>query len=295
MFARYFLSAIAAISIAGLFGGCAGAAAPGAPDTDTLTVFAAASLAESFAELSAAFEAQHPTVNVAAHFAGSQTLRTQLEQGASADVFAPADWQQMAPLRDAGLLADTPVYFVANRVTVVAPAHSDAVQSLSDLAKANVKIAIAAAAVPAGAYTRRSLDLMADDAAFPPGFAAAVLANVVTNETSVRGVAQKVSLGEVDAGFVYETDAAAPQHAGRLRAIAVPLHLTEAAQYPIATLAGAAQPAHAAKFVEFALSDDGLAILRKHGFAPPANIACPCGSMTPDDSTAPTPALRRDG
>lgn len=250
--------------------------------SSTLTVFAAASLTEALGELGDAFTDAYPGVAVRLHFAGSQTLRTQLEQGAQADVFAPADWRQMAAVKDAGLLGGVPVYFAANRMAAATPAprgvaadaNTAAVSTLADLARPGVTVALATEETPAGVYARQSLDLMADDPAFPAGFAAAVLSNVVTRETSVRAVVQKVALGEVDAGLIYETDAR--HYADAVRMIEIPLHLNPAAQYPIAPLAGAQRPEIAAAFIAYALSDAGQAILRRHGFAPPANIACPC-------------------
>lgn len=271
-----------------------------------VTVFAAASLTEAFGELAGAFEEAHPGVGVVLHFAGSQTLRTQLEQGARAEVFAPADWRQMAAVREAGLLGGVPVYFAANRMAVAVPAAQNVraggvggdapashnagagvgdggdatgstVATLADLARPGVAVALATEETPAGAYARQSLDLMGADAAFSAGFAAAVRSNVVTRETSVRAVVQKVALGEVDAGLIYETDAT--RYADAVRMIEIPLHLNPAAQYPIATLDGAAHPALAEAFVALALSDAGQGILRRHGFAPAAEVACPCADV----------------
>ena len=247
-----------------------------AESSGAITVFAAASLAESFRALGAGFEAAHPGATVRFNFAGSQTLRTQLENGATADVFASANWEQMAAVKEAGLLANVPEYFAANRLAVAVPAGSDAVGTLRDLARPGVSIAVAAAEVPAGAYAREVLRLMAASADFPADFAAHVLANVVTNETSVRGVAQKVALGEVDAGLIYETDAAASQYADAFRVIEIPLSLNPAAQYPVAAVAGGSRPAAALEFIEFLQGDAGQRILREYGFAPPANVACPC-------------------
>lgn len=264
--------------------GCGG----GVNRSMAVTVFAAASLTEAFGELADAFEEARPGVGVVLHFAGSQTLRTQLEQGARADVFAPADWRQMAAVREAGLLGGVPVYFAANRMAVAVPYDAEAgagvradtaaltVATLADLARPGVAVALATEETPAGVYARQSLDLMAADAAFPAGFAAAVRSNVVTRETSVRAVVQKVALGEVDAGLIYETDAM--RYADAVRMIEIPLRLNPAAQYPIATLDGAAHPALAEAFVAMALSDAGQGILRRHGFAPAADVACPCAA-----------------
>ena len=268
---------VAAVLVAVLFAlGCAPAGQRSGEAENTLTVFAAASLAESFQALAAAFEDHHPGVRVAFNFAGSQTLRTQLEHGAEADVFASANWQHMAQVKESGLLGNAPEYFAANRLAVAVPVDSNAVQALADLARPGLSIAIAAEEVPAGAYTRESLDLLAASDAFPGDYASAVLSNVVTNETSVRGVAQKVALGEVDAGIVYETDALAAQYAGAIRTLEIPLQFNPAAQYPIAALSTADELETALEFIKFVQGDSGQAILREHGFVPPANVACPC-------------------
>ena len=268
---------IAAVCAVGfVFLACAPAGPRSGDSANTLTVFAAASLAESFQALAAAFEDEHPGIKVAFNFAGSQTLRTQLEHGAEADVFASANWQHMAQVKESGLLGNVPEYFAANRLAVAVPVDSDAVQALADLARPGVSIAIAAEEVPAGAYTRESLDLLAASDAFPGDYASAVLSNVVTNETSVRGVAQKVALGEVDAGIVYETDALAAQYAGAIRTLEIPLQFNPAAQYPIAALSTTDELETALEFIKFVQGDSGQAILRDHGFVPPANIACPC-------------------
>ncbi len=268
---------VAAVLVAMLIAlACAPAGQRSGDAENTLTVFAAASLAESFQALAAAFEDDHPDVRVAFNFAGSQTLRTQLEHGAEADVFASANWQHMAQVNESGLLVNVPEYFAANRLAVAVPVDSDAVQALADLASPGVSIAIAAEEVPAGAYTRESLDLLAVSDAFPGDYASAVLSNVVTNETSVRGVAQKVALGEVDAGIVYETDALAAQYAHAIRTLEIPLQFNPAAQYPIAALSTTDEIETALEFIKFVQGDSGQAILREHGFVPPANITCPC-------------------
>ena len=285
---RWLVLATALLALALVAAGCAPAAARGEAAADTVTVFAASSLAEPFRAVADAYETEHPEVKVTFNFAGSQALRTQLEHGARADVFASADWEQMAAVRKANLLGNTPEYFATNRLAMVTPAGSTAVQSLDDLARPGVSIAIASAEVPAGAYARATLNLMAESEDFPDDFAERALANVVTHETNVRAVGQKVALGEVDAGIVYETDARAPQYRDSLRAIEIPLHLNPAAEYPIASLGESANPQAALDFIAFVQGDGGQAILREYGFAPPANVACPCHQRTPAESVAPS-------
>ena len=281
--------AAAALVMAIGAGGCAAAASQDATPADTVTVFAAASLAEPFRAVADAFEADNPGVEVTFNFAGSQALRTQLEHGARADVFASADWEQMAAIRKANLLGNAPEYFATNRMAVVAPVDSNAVQSLDDLARPGISIAIASAEVPAGAYARATLNLMAESADFPDDFAERALANVVTHETNVRAVAQKVALGEVDAGIVYETDTRTGNRQGAYRVIEIPLQFNPAAEYPIAALGETVNPQAGLDFIAFVQGDDGQAILRDYGFAPPANVACPCHDAVPSGSAAPSP------
>ena len=275
MIARRPVLAAAVIVMLALFA-CAPASAGTADAETTLTVFAAASLSDSFRALATAYEADHPETTVVFNFAGSQTLRTQIEHGAEADVFASANWEHMATVREADLLGNVPEYFTANRLAVITPVDAHAIQTLEDLATPGVSIAIASDQVPAGNYARESLSKMSTDDAYPPDFATAVLSNVVTNETSVRGVAQKVALGEVDAGIVYETDATARQYADDIRVLEIPLQYNPAAQYPIAALSTTDQLEAALEFIQFVQGDSGQAILREFGFVPPANVACPC-------------------
>lgn len=288
MIPRTFSIAAALLIATAVALGCAAAASQDATPADTVTVFAASSLAEPFRAVADAFEAENPGVEVTFNFAGSQALRTQLEHGARADVFASAHWDHMAAVRQANLLGNAPEYFATNRLAVVTPAGSTAVQSLDDLTTPGVSIAIASAEVPAGAYARATLNLMAASAGFPDTYAEMALANVVTHETNVRAVAQKVALGEVDAGMVYETDAKAAQYRDAFRVIEIPLHFNPAAEYPIASLGEAGNPQVALDFIAFVQDDDGQAILREYGFAPPANVACPCHDGTPAESVAPS-------
>ena len=240
----------------------------------TLRVLAAASLTEAFTELGAVFQREHPGVKVEFSFGGSQTLRTQLEQGLQADVFASADPRQMELAVAAGLVAGPPASFASNRLVVIVPSASPPgavrVQRLSDLAQPGVKVVLALPEVPAGGYARTALAKMASAGGdFGPDYATRVLANVVSQETSVRQVAQKVALGEADAGIVYQTDARSPDVAGRVEVIDIPEVMNVTAIYPIAALRGSAQPQLAQGFARLVLSPQGRGTLAQHGFGPP--------------------------
>ena len=233
----------------------------------TLTVYAAASLTGAFGDIGKAFEAAHPGVTVKFNFAGSQVLRTQIEQGAPADVFASADHKNMDPLVTENLAASGAAQdFATNLLTVILPPKNPAnIKTLQDLAKPGIKIVLEDASVPAGNYTRQILTNMSKDPTYGTDFSSKVLANVVSNETDVKQVVAKVDQGEADAGVVYVTDAlAAPD----LISISIPENYNVIAHYPIVALEKAPNPDLAAAFVAYVLSADGQAIMKKWGFSP---------------------------
>jgi molybdate transport system substrate-binding protein len=233
----------------------------------TLTVFAAASLTDSFNEIGQVFETTHPGVKVTFSFAGSQALRTQLEQGAKADLFASADSKNMDPLKTESLLAGDAQVFAHNILTVIIPKPNPAgLKGLKDLGKPGIKIVLADASVPAGTYTLQFLDKLSADPAYGSDFKTRVLAQVVSKETDVKAVVSKVSLGEGDAGVVYTTDAEV--NADKLATIPIPDKYNVVATYPLAVLKGSANTALAQQFVDYVLSSEGQAILIKYGFAP---------------------------
>ena len=126
-------------------------ARPADPPPSTLTVFAAASLTESFGDLGRIFEQRHPGITVQFSFAGSQQLALQLEQGAPADIFASADQRWMDYAKEKKLVeGETPV-FVRNRLVLIVPRTNPArINKLQDLARRGTKVVMAAEAVPVG-------------------------------------------------------------------------------------------------------------------------------------------------
>lgn len=233
----------------------------------TLTVFAAASLTEPFTEIKALFEKATPGVTVQYNFAGSPALVTQLTQGAKADVFASADQPNMDNAVKGGVIAGTPQTFVKNKLVVIVPKENRAgITTPKDLAKPGVKFDTAQASVPVGAYTQTVLDNLAKLPDYGADFKASVNKNTVSQEDNVKAIVQKVQLGEADAGIVYTTDAQAAKE--RLTLIEIPDAQNVIATYPIAVVKDAKQAALGQKFVDYLLSTDGQAVLRKHGFAP---------------------------
>ena len=239
------------------------ACAPNVPQSAPvqLTVFAAASLTESFGEIATAFEESHPVVDVTLNFAGSNTLRAQIDQGAQVDVFASANTKEMDALVSNGLVAEgAPQTFLTNRLVVITPADNPVkLTAFDELSRPGLKLVLAAEDVPVGRYARQMLDKAGTD------FKTQVLANIVSNETDVKQVVAKVQLGEADAGIVYASDAVA---APELPVIEIPTEWNVVATYPIAMLKDAPHPKLAEAFVVFVLSPDGRAILKKWGFSP---------------------------
>jgi molybdate transport system substrate-binding protein len=245
-----------------------GAAPTRAETPRRLNVFAAASLADAFTALARAFETQHAGCVVQMNFAGSQQLAAQIEQGASADVFASADRRWMDYVQEHGLLAAPPRDFVRNRLVVILPLANPAhLERLHDLARPGLLLILGADSVPIGHYSREVLARLAAAPGFGADFAARVLANLRSNEETVTGVLAKVQLGEADAGIVYRSDVTGPLTA-KLRTLDIPDQYNVAANYPIGVLENAPNPVGARALLDLILAPEGQDILRAHGFLP---------------------------
>ena len=233
---------------------------PSAASAQQLTVSAAASLTNAFRELGAAFEAAEPGTSVRMNFAASGVLLQQLVQGAPVDVFASADQETMDRAAQRSLLVEaTRIDFATNDMVLVEPA-SGAVNlgTLQDLAGPQVKrVAIGKpATVPAGRYAK---ELLVREKLWT------LLQPKLIQADSVRQVLDYVGRGEVEAGFVYRTDAAIM--AGRVRVVTAAGD--EPVTYPVAVVKESPQPALAGRFVAFLATPAARQVLRRHGFGTP--------------------------
>jgi molybdate transport system substrate-binding protein len=253
------LTAMAMLAVAGCGGDSDNAGSQptaGSAVTGDVTVFAAASLTESFAKVGTDFEAANPGTKVTFNFAGSSALATQINQGAPADVFASASPTNMKTVTDTGNGDGTATTFVKNQLVIAVPkGNPKGVTGLSDLAKPGVKVALCAAQVPCGAAAKKALD------------AAGVKITPVTLEQDVKAALAKVKLGEVDVALVYRTDAKAS--AADVDGVEFPESAGAVNDYPIIVLKNAPNKRAAQAFVAYVLSDLGKAVLTQSGFQAP--------------------------
>jgi molybdate transport system substrate-binding protein len=227
---------------------------------DELTVSAAASLTSAFADLVPLFEAEHPGTRVLLNFAASDALVAQVARGAPVDVYAAADQESMDRAQAQRLLVPgTRRDFVGNQLVVAVPTGAAVPPtSLADLRRPGLsRIALGApAAVPAGRYAKGAL--------LAAGLWTAIEPRAVYGQ-SVRQVLDYVARGEVDAGFVYLTDAAIMKDKVRV-AFTVPT--ATPIRYPVAVIAASANRAMGLKFLDFLGSPEARAVLARYAFRP---------------------------
>lgn len=247
--------------LAALFSGALLFAAASAASAGEVVVSAASSLTNAFREAATSYEAQHPGTKISLNFAASGVLLQQIVKGAPVDVFASADQETMDTAQKQGLVtAAGRRDFVSNSLVLVVPSDSKLkMTSLADLGQASVtRVAIAnPASVPVGRYAEQALQT------------AKLWDSVQAKAISTQNVRQSldyVARGEVDAGFVYGTDAAIMKDKVR---IAFDVALETPVRYPVAVLKEAPHAVEAKGFMDFIVSAPALAIFAKYGFQKP--------------------------
>jgi molybdate transport system substrate-binding protein len=250
-----FAAVLAAAAAAGCSSSSSSPSAGSSPATGAITVFAAASLTESFTQLGKQFEAAHPGDTVKFSFGPSSGLATQITSGAPADVFASAARGNMDDVVSAGDAA-SPQNFAKNTMEVATPPDNPGnVESVKDLADDSVKVALCQPQVPCGVV------------------AAEVFKNVgitvkpVTLQPDVKSVLTQVETGNVDAGMVYVTDV---QAAGsKVNGVTIPASDNASTLYPIATINSSKHKSIARAFMNYVLSPAGQQVLKAAGFESP--------------------------
>jgi molybdate transport system substrate-binding protein len=243
------------VALVALVASCSESTAP-TEATGEITVFAAASLKNTFTELGRRFEEANPGTSVDFNFAGSSDLVTQLLQGAPADVFASADEKNMTKAVDGGLVAGDPVDFATNTLTIVTPpGNPRGIAIFADLAEPGTTVVVCAPQVPCGSATEKVEQ------------ETGVTLSPVSEESAVTDVLGKVTSGQADAGLVYVTDA---KGAGdKVTEVPFPESSTAVNTYPIAVLHNAENPAPAQRFVDLVTGPDAQQVLNEAGFAAP--------------------------
>ncbi|WP_042406877.1 molybdate ABC transporter substrate-binding protein [Streptacidiphilus carbonis] len=234
----------------------AGSASASAAVTGKVTVFAAASLKNTFTKFGKEFEAAHPGTTVTFNFGGSDTLAASIVSGAPADVFASASTATMATVTKAGDNAAAPVDFAKNSLEIaVIPGNPKGITTLQQLSSSSVKVALCAKTVPCGAAAVKALG------------AAKVDVKPVTYEQDVTSALTKVELKEVDAALVYRTDVQGAK--GKVAGVDFAAAQQAVTSYPIAPLAHAGNSAAAQAFTAFVLSAPAQQELAAAGFQAP--------------------------
>ncbi|MFF4836445.1 molybdate ABC transporter substrate-binding protein [Streptomyces sp. NPDC001315] len=222
----------------------------------TVTVFAAASLKESFTTLGKEFEKEHPGTSVTFNFGGSDSLAAGITGGAPADVFAAASAKTMAIVTDKKDAATTPVTFVRNQLEIATlPGNPDKIASLKDLTKSGLKVVLCDKTVPCGAAAQKALD------------AGSLKLTPVSYEQDVKSALTKVELKEADAAVVYKTDVHAA--GDKVEGVEFPESSDAINDYPIALLKDAPNAEAAKAFIALVQSAEGQKVLTEAGFLKP--------------------------
>ncbi|MFG1808545.1 molybdate ABC transporter substrate-binding protein [Streptomyces sp. NPDC049040] len=222
----------------------------------SITVFAAASLKESFSTLGKQFEAAYPGTKVTFNFGGSDTLAASITAGAPADVFAAASPATMKTVTDAGDGAGTPTTFVRNQLEIATlPGNPQHIATLKDLTKPGLKVALCAKTVPCGSAAQKALT------------ASHISLTPVSYEQDVKSALTKVELKEVDASVVYQTDVKAA--GGKVDGVQFPESAGAINAYPIVALKDAPNATAAEAFIALVKSAEGRKVLTDAGFLNP--------------------------
>ncbi|MDR1828725.1 MAG: molybdate ABC transporter substrate-binding protein [Methylobacteriaceae bacterium] len=228
---------------------------------EEFVVSAAASLTDAFREIGKQFEQRYPEAKPTFNFAGSGALLQQIVNGAPVDVFASADQFTMDEAVRKGVVtqAEQQVFAINELVLAVPRGDAPRVMRLEDLLQPGIeRIAVANPAhVPVGRYTKDALERA--------GLWTELQGKIIMTQ-HVRQSLEYVSRGEVDAGFVYRTDAAV---AAASVTTAFTVTTGEPVRYPIAPVKAAQHRDEAERFIRFVLSPDGLEILSRFGFSKP--------------------------
>jgi len=252
-----------------LVAGCTSAGSAPAPGKKELTVFAAASLTGAMTDIAKAYEAAHPDTKIVLNFNNAAALRTQIEQGAHADLFLSANTKYMTALQDEGMIINDSVkVFATTDLAIIVPNDNRAnITGLPDLARPGIRLVMVVKEGPLGDYTRQALEKTANDPGFGPAYRDAVLRNVISEEPTLPSLIAKLRIGEADAGIALESDVSNEDRVF-LTAIPIPDQYNVIAVFPLGIVQRSTDKVRAAAFTDYILSPEGAAVLARYGFVP---------------------------
>lgn len=245
-----------------------------ASEKTELVVFAAASMTETLNQIKTDYEAQHKDITLTYNFDSSGTLKTQIQEGATCDVFISAAQKQMDQL-DASkdntanpeqldfINSDSRMDLLENKVVLVVPENNPKnINSFDDLKSklesGNVLLAMGNSDVPVGQYTQKILQYW--------GLDEKVLADAgeITYGSNVKEVTTQVSEGSADCGVVYYTDA----YSAGLKIVGEATEeMCGKTIYPAAVMKNSEHPEQAQEFLAYLSSDAAAKVFEKVGFA----------------------------
>ena len=250
-----------------------GSAASDSGKKTELVVFAAASMTETLNQIKTDYEAQHKDVTLTYNFDSSGTLKTQIQEGATCDVFISAAQKQMDQL-DASkdetanpekldfINSDSRIDLLENKVVLVVPENNPKnIQSFDDLKSklesGDVLMAMGNSDVPVGQYTQKILQYFGLDEK------ALADAGEITYGSNVKEVTTQVSEGSADCGVVYYTDA----YSAGLKVVGEATEeMCGKTIYPAAVMKNSEHPEQAQEFLAYLSSDAAAKVFEKVGF-----------------------------
>jgi molybdate transport system substrate-binding protein len=221
-----------------------------------VTVFAAASLTESFTAIKEDFEKKYPDITVKLNFDSSSNLAAQIQQGAPAAMFASADEVNLQKTIDSGDVVPPPVVFARNRLVIaVEKGNPTKIKRLADLDREGLIVTLCADQVPCGKYAAEAFAKAGADV------------SPASKEENAKAALSKVSLGEADAAVVYVTDVEAARDS--VSGVRIPDRHNVIATYPAGVVKDNPNRVAAKAWVQFLDSTKARAIFEKLGFLPP--------------------------
>ncbi len=228
-----------------------------------ITVFAAASLTGALTDIVNQFMEENKNIKVNTNFAGSQTLKTQIQEGADVDIFISANNKQFDPINESGLIEEKKV-LLTNKLAIAVPvANKAGIETLEDLSKTGTVIVIGNADVPFGQYTRQIIQKYEDDG--NAGYVEAFTANVVSEVDAVDKIKPILVLGEADGSIVYKSDISKDDRKD-IKLIEIPDEYNVIASYPYGILKASANKDAVKLFEAYLTGEKGTAILKEYGF-----------------------------